>query len=129
MPTIDWYTARDTGHVSTIEERLDQVFPTRSYYLRNPDGTNARSDQSIETFRKAWADKQKTTPEALKQKAAKRPTLTYKPTISIATIRRNAAEGLGIPVAAIVLKRPDGAAPKPGVHLSTFRGYWAKDRR
>ncbi len=124
MPTIDWPTARDAGHVSTVEERLDQVFPSGSYYLKNPDGSNARSDQGIDTFRKEWAKKQKTTPEAYKKKGARRQILRYEAHISIGTIRRNAAEGLGIPAAAIVLQKPDGEKPGMNVQLNTFRGYW-----
>jgi len=77
-------------------------------------------------FRSAWAKKQKTTPEAYKKKGADRQTLALRANVSIGTIRRNAAEGLGIPPAAIVLRRPDGESPKMTVQLSTFRSYWAK---
>lgn len=125
MPTIDWPVARDHGHVSTAEERLDQVFPKGSYYLKNPDGSNAYSNKGMDTFRKEWAKHQKTTEEELKKKAARRPTLTYRGNLSLATLRKNAAEGLGIPTAAIVLQKPDGTTPKMMIQLSTFRGYWA----
>ncbi|MEX2445195.1 MAG: hypothetical protein WD492_16445 [Alkalispirochaeta sp.] len=125
MPTIEWPTARDNGHVSTVEERLNQVLPSESYYLKSPDGSNARSDQGIDTLRASWAKELKLSTEELKKRAQKRQKLTYKTNVSINTIRRNAAEGLGIPAAAIELQKPDGTRPKMTVQLSTFRGYWA----
>lgn len=124
--TIGMHTARDNGQIRTIEERLLAVFPEGSFYLRNPEGTNARSDQGVDKFRLDWAKHQKTKPEAYKQKAGKIDTVRVSGRTSIRTIKKNIAESVGIPPAAIVLRKPDDTKLNESVQLSTFKGYWSK---
>lgn len=122
--TVRVPTARDIGTVGTIESHLRKVFPEKSIYLRNPDGTNARSDQKVDTFRKAWARHQNTTPDAFKAKAAGNEIVTIRPTVSVATHKRNCATALGIPPAAIVIVQPGGERVQEEIQLNTLRTYW-----
>ena len=120
-------TVRDNGTVGTIESYLEQVFPKGSFYLKNPEGSNARSDQGTGTFRQDWAKHQNKTPEDYKNEAARRETVTVNTSYKLETIRRNVAEALGIPPTSIVLVDPRDEQPsKLNIQLSTFRGYWSK---
>jgi len=122
--TISAPTAKDNGTISTIEKRLAEVFPAKSFYLKNPEGTDARSDQSVATFREDWAKKQKINPEIYKKRAAQKSTVNINARYDIGTIKQNMAEALGIPPAAIVLMKNSTEKSKTNIKLSTFRGYW-----
>ena len=125
MPDVHIHTARDTGSVKTIEERLEQVFPKGSFFLKNPEGSNARSDQSVETFRGDWAKRLGKTADDFKDAASKKQTVRIKASNDVETIKKNLAEAIGIPNAAIVMQKPDGSVSKTNIKLSTFRGYWS----
>lgn len=126
MAVKEFPTVRDNGTVGTIESYLKQAFPEGSFHLKNPEGGDARSDQSTETFRNDWAKHQNTTPDAYKKKASGNNTVKVQGNYQLNTIRRNIAEALGIPPASIVLFKPDGTKSKLNVQLSTFLGYWSK---
>jgi hypothetical protein len=119
-------TAYDNHTIRTIEEKLKEVFPEEAIYLKNPEGSNARSDQRVSTFRKDWAKKQNISPEDYKKKASEIKKVEVKPSYNVQTLQKYLAEGMGIPPAAIVLVKPDGEKCDPSVNLSTFKGYWRK---
>ena len=122
--TISAPTAKDNGTISTIEKRLAEVFPAKSFYLKNPDTTDARSDQLVATFRENWAKRQNVSPETYKKKAARKSTVNINARYDISTLKQNMAEALGIPPAAIVLMKNSTEKSKTNIKLSTFRGYW-----
>jgi len=123
--TIAVPTAREDGTVSTIERRLAKVFPEGSYFLKNPEGTNAKSNQLVSTFRTDWAKQQKTTVEQYMKRAADKQTVAVKANYDVGTIKKNLCQALGIPPAALVIQKPSGEVSKDNIKLSTFRGYWA----
>ena len=128
MPVISVATANDNGSIQTIEKRLESLLPRGSCFLKNPEGTDARSDQLVKTFREDWAKKQHTTAQSYKDRAAKRKTVCVQGNIDVGTVRRNLAEALGIPAAALVFCKPKGLVAKDNIKVTTFRGYWSKMR-
>lgn len=126
MPrTIYVYTPKNNGQVGTLEERLAEFLPEGAFYLKNPEGTNAKSNQKMETFRRDWAKRLRKDPQEFVDQAGENKTVTIKNNVSLATLKRNLGAALGIPAAAIVLQKRDGTPAKDSVKLSTFRGYWS----
>lgn len=127
MAVKEFPTARDNGTVGTIESHLERAFPRGSFYLKNPEGTDAKSNQLTETFRKDWAKYQGTTPEEYKRRASGNNTVQVRGDYQLNTIRSNVAESLGIPPASVVLIKPNGETQNDlNIQLSTFKGYWRK---
>lgn len=124
MPTVHIDTPHDNWEISTIEDRLRRIFPEDSFYLKNPEGSNARSDQLVSTFRSDWAKYQGNSVDSYKKKAGETQTVNVNDSYQVKTLKRNAADACGIPPAAIALKIPPESRKGEEMQVSSFRGYF-----
>lgn len=127
MQEIEVKAVKGNAKIKNMESdsALTRVLPEKSFVIRNPDGGDAHGEKLVTTLREDWEKYENRDSGHYVNQGGEYRTVRVKEDEDVGGVRDRIARAMGIPLAAVELRMPDGNRANPNLHVGTFRNKWS----